>query len=124
MPVTITLEQLGAELKRTREERGLSLRQAEEAIGVSAATLSRIERGSQPELAVVNKLAPWLGVSIAASGDPRPSILTDEDLKRTISVHLRANKNLSEEVARSIVDSFELIMKLETERARVREADR
>lgn len=124
MPVAITLDQLGAELRRIRGERGRSLRQVEEETGISAATLSRVERGSQPELAVVNKLAPWLGLTVATGGLAEDGIQTDEDLKRTIAVHLRANRNLSEEVAQAIVESFDLIMKIEMEKASARDRDR
>jgi transcriptional regulator with XRE-family HTH domain len=124
VPVAITLDQLGAELRRIRGERGRSLRQVEEETGISAATLSRIERGSQPELAVVSKLAPWLKVTIATSGAAEDRIRTDEDLKRTIAVHLRANRNLSEEVAQAIVDSFDLIMKIEMEKASARDRNK
>ena len=124
MPATITLDQLGAELRRIRDERKRSLRQVEEEIGVSAATLSRVERGSIPELTITNKIAAWLGVNVAAAGEATHSIKTDEDLKKTIAVHLRANKDLSEEVARAIVESFDLIIKIETEKAKARKENR
>lgn len=124
MAVTITLDQLGAELRRIREERGRSLRQVEEETGISPATLSRIERGSRPELPIVDKLAQWLDINVATVGDTAGAIKTDADLKRTIAVHLRANRNLSEEVAQAIIESFDLIMEIEVERARRREANR
>lgn len=120
MAVTVSVDQLGAELKRRREELGISLKSVERDAQISAATLSRIERGSMPDLPVIERLAKWLGVNVCAAGEETASITTDEDLKRSIAVHLRANKNLPEEVAHAIVESFELVMRLELERAATR----
>ena len=122
MAVTVNTDQLGAELKRRREELGISLRAVENATKISAATLSRVERGSVPDLRIMEQLAQWLGVKISAVGDQDSGIKTDADLKRTIAVHLRANRNMSEEVARAIAESFELVMRVELERAASRGA--
>lgn len=121
MAVTVNVDQLGAELKRRREELGISLRAVEQVTRISAATLSRVERGSVPELSILERLAEWLGVKISAVGDEDSGVKTDADLKRTIAVHLRANRNMSEEVARAIAESFELVMRVELERAAGRE---
>lgn len=118
MANTITIADLADELRRRREKDKLSLRDLQEATGVSAATLSRIERGRTPDLAVVEKLAEWLGLSIQAGGKPSKTGLSDEDLKRTIEVHLRANKKLPSQVARSIANSFDVVMRVEMERAK------
>jgi transcriptional regulator with XRE-family HTH domain len=99
------------------------LRAVEAATGISAATLSRVERGSTPESAIIQRLAEWLEVSVvhADTGGPvlaTTAIRTDEDLKRTIAVHLRANKKLAPEVASAIADGFEYFMRAEIARAR------
>ena len=117
MGLTIAVEKLGDELLRKRGKLGWSLRQVEAETGVSAATLSRIERGSVPDLPIVEKLAEWLGVVVHAGGDEQAPKNTDEELKRTIEIHLRANKNLPQELARSIADSFDFVMRVELERA-------
>jgi transcriptional regulator with XRE-family HTH domain len=117
MAVTITMQELGEELKRKREKTDLSLRDVQDATGVSAATLSRIERGSTPDLEVVKKLANWLGVTVQAGGEDLPRTNTDAELKRSIEVHLRANKKLSANLARSIADSFDVVMRVELQRA-------
>jgi transcriptional regulator with XRE-family HTH domain len=122
--VTVSIDQLGAELRRRRAEEELSLREVESATQISAATLSRIERGSVPDVSVLGRLAEWLDVNICAAGEESSSIRTDEDLKRTIAVHLRANKKLPEPVARAIVESFELVMKVELQRARQQSSSR
>jgi transcriptional regulator with XRE-family HTH domain len=115
--VTVSVDQLGAEIRRRRDDEGLTLRDVEDRTGISAATLSRVERGSVPEVAVIAKLAEWLQVNVRAAGEDTTTINTDEDLKRTIAVHLRANKNLSNEVAHAIVEGFDLLMQLEIQRA-------
>jgi transcriptional regulator with XRE-family HTH domain len=117
MGLTITMEELGDELARHRKERGLSLRDVEEATGVSATTLSRIERGSTPDLEIVSKLAKWLEVVVHTAGKESVRKNSDADLKRTIEVHLRANKDLSPALARSIADSFDFVMRVELEKA-------
>ncbi|CAN5901327.1 MAG: helix-turn-helix domain-containing protein [Gemmatimonadetes bacterium] len=121
MAITIPLDQLGAELKRRRDADELSLRDVERETGISTATLSRIERGSKPEFAVIERLAQWLGVNVVAAGEETSVVRTDDDLKRTIAVHLRANKKLPEDVAASIVESFDVIMQIEIQKAKARD---
>lgn len=53
---------LGAILRSRREEAGLSVRQAAEDAGVSFSTITRVESGSQPDLATFLKLCGWLRV--------------------------------------------------------------
>jgi len=117
MTLAIAIDELGDELRRRREAKKLSLRDVEEVTGVSAATLSRIERGSTPDLDIVAKLATWLSVSVHTAGKTRAPKTTDEQLKRSIEVHLRANKKLSPDLAKSIADSFDFVMRLELEKA-------
>jgi transcriptional regulator with XRE-family HTH domain len=117
---TVSVEQLGHELRRRRKEIGMSLRDLEDTIGISAATLSRVERGRVPDVGVIEKLAAWLGVNVVAAGERNSEIRTDEDLKTTIAVHLRANKNLSESTARAIAETFAFVMQFEIQRSKDR----
>ncbi|MCO4099464.1 MAG: helix-turn-helix transcriptional regulator [Gemmatimonas sp.] len=119
MPPTVSVDQLGAELRRRRKALGASLRAVEESTEISAATLSRIERGSTPDLSIVERLASWLGVQVVASGGAPTEgdvVRTDADLRRTIEIHLRATKHMSDELARSIADTFDRIVRAEAER--------
>ena len=84
---------------------------------MSAATLSRVERGAIPDIDTVTKLAHWLGVAVHAGGKEPPSRGTTDDLKRTIEVHLRAKKKIPATLARSIAESFDLVMQIELEKA-------
>jgi transcriptional regulator with XRE-family HTH domain len=116
--VTLSIRELGAALRARRAEQDLSLKDVEETINVSAATLSRIERGHSPDTTVIGKLAEWLGVNVTTAGEQASTIRTDADLKNQIAVHLRANKRLSAEVANAIAQSFEAIMQHEIRKAK------
>jgi transcriptional regulator with XRE-family HTH domain len=127
MPLAVTVDELGEALSRRRADLGVSLRVVEQRTGISAATLSRIERGSTPDLVIIERLAAWLGVVVHASGGT-PSTETqsitqsDADLRRTIELHLRANKQMSTELARAIANTFDTVMHVEIARAAEREA--
>jgi transcriptional regulator with XRE-family HTH domain len=56
----LTLEQLGPIIKERRGNRGL--RQVAAEMDISAATLSRVEAGKQPDLDSFRKICAWLGV--------------------------------------------------------------
>ena len=59
----MTLLRLGAML---RERRGrLGIRQVAEEIGISAATLTRVEGGRLPDIATFQKICTWLHVNPA-----------------------------------------------------------
>jgi transcriptional regulator with XRE-family HTH domain len=116
MAITVTVDQLRAELKSRRKALELSLRDVEEQTGISATTLSRIERGSTPDVSMIERLAKWLKVNVSAAQTDKPGVKTDEDLKRMIAVHLRASRKLPEDVARSIADVFDFVIRVELER--------
>ncbi len=114
MSVMITLEQLGSEVRKKRGARRLM--DIEKEVGVSASTLSRIERGVTPDLATVEKLAKWLGVNVRAAGGDETEIRSEEDLERAVEVYLRADKNLSEKTARTIAETVRTVMNWEIEK--------
>lgn len=58
----ISLKELGAALVRKRGSMGIRAAAAE--IGVSAATLSRVENGHIPDLETLTKLSNWLGLEV------------------------------------------------------------
>jgi transcriptional regulator with XRE-family HTH domain len=125
MAVTIDIKQLGDELKRQRAERNKTLRDVEDETGISAATLSRIERESgNPEIPIVKKLAAWLGTGVRTGGQAETGVRTDADLRRVIAVHLRANKNLPEKVARAIAETFDVVIRVETQKAQLQSASK
>lgn len=58
----IDITALGSLLRSRRLEASLSVRQAAEDAGVSFSTVTRVESGSQPDLATFLKLCAWLRV--------------------------------------------------------------
>lgn len=111
----ISLDQLGGEVLEKRGDRRLE--DVVSDIGISAATLSRVERGQIPDLATVQKLAEWLDVNVKAAGTDDTGIETEADLERAVAVYLRAKKNLPEKTARSIAKSVRFIMDYEVNKA-------
>jgi transcriptional regulator with XRE-family HTH domain len=109
----LPVDQIGQELRKRRDAEGWSLRRMEEETGISAATLSRLERGATPDLPTIDKAAKWLGVIVQTSGTAPVIVESEADLLQTIEVHLRANRKLSPRLARSIAESFTTVMELE-----------
>ena len=58
----VTLENLGL---RVKEKRGqIGVRAAAKEIGISHATLSRVERGFMPDMANYRRICRWLGIAV------------------------------------------------------------
>ena len=98
----VRLGQIGSLVRERRGARGV--RQAAGEIGISAATLSRIENGKQPDLGTFEKLCRWLEISPSeildtgstgteVSTPPSPTIAT---------AHLRAKRQISPELAQAL----------------------
>ena len=93
-------------LKKTRDRRGLNLRAVEAETGVSATTLSRIERGATtPDLDTLNALIDWLqldgsDVFNATPGNP-------ESVPERVRALLRADPQLDSQTAQALAAVFE-----------------
>lgn len=110
---TTPLHRIALEIRAKRQESDANLRSAAEESGISAATLSRLERGlsaTLPDASTLTKLASWLGTSVdkllkndvpRPRGAPRKNSLPD-----VVEVHLRAEKNLSPETAKALSQMF------------------
>lgn len=93
-------------LRLARGRRGLSLREVEEEIGVSASTLSRIERDAgNPDLETVNKLIAWLGLDREAVFGVRAK-RDERSTPASVEVLLRADKNLDPQTAKTLARIF------------------
>ena len=108
------LAKISAKIKAKRRASGLGLRAAAEESKISASTLSRIERGaatSIPDAATLNKLANWLDTSVNSllnleeREDNSPLLTTPE----IVEVHLRADKDLSDKAAQSLLTMFKMM---------------
>lgn len=106
-----TVIRIGAKLRAHRRTRQLTLEEVSKEIGVSAATLSRLERRSdgeisahggrlpdKPDIRTLERISNWL------PGDPddfgfsfssqRPLHLVEKATPEIIEAHLRADRNL------------------------------
>ena len=93
----MTLLRLGAMLRDRRGGRGI--REVAQEIGISAATLTRVEGGRLPDIGTFQKICSWLKVNpaeildIPTENNPIP---TDT---LVAAVHLRADQTLPEAAA-------------------------
>jgi transcriptional regulator with XRE-family HTH domain len=94
----ITPESLGQLALRKRGSMGVRAAAAE--IGISAATLSRIERGHVADVATLNKVFHWLGL------DPRDYFGSPGAQADTVSVQVvfKNKKTLSPQSAQSLAN--------------------
>ncbi len=95
---TITLHTLGRMLVDRRGERGI--RDTAREIGISHATLSRVERGYLPDLETFRKVCEWLEI------DPGEvlGIKTAKTAAQTPSVHFRTDQALKPETASALAN--------------------
>jgi len=107
--------ELAKRVRAKRRSKKLSIREAAEVVGVSAPTISRVERGHVPERETLLRLARWAGVRI----DPvlhenarrvRNTVVHGPDAStlEAVELHLRADKNLSRDDAEALSEMFRL----------------
>ncbi len=91
----ISLRNIGPALRNKRNERGL--REVAREIGISPATLARIEAGNLPDIETFTKICSWMhldaGVVLGTSNKEQNALPL---------VHLKAKKNLSEKAAKAL----------------------
>jgi transcriptional regulator with XRE-family HTH domain len=92
-------------LSQTRKYRGLNLRDAAKEIGVSAPTLSRIERGaSRPDIPTLDALIRWLGLERSTVYNARPpaTAATPDEVRAL----LQQDENLDAQSAEALAAIF------------------
>ena len=106
---------LGDRVRAKRRSKKLNIREAAQEIGVSAPTLSRVERGHLPERENLLRLARWAGVRIdpVLHRDARRARNVvvhhpGESTVEAVELHLRADKNLSRDDAEALSEMFRL----------------
>ena len=116
MNTNALLSHLPAMIKAKRREERLGLRASAEKSGVSPSTLSRLERGistALPDTETLTKLAVWMNVSldeILLKDRPNPDADSPKPTTpEIVEVHLRADKNLSSETAKTLAEMFKLL---------------
>lgn len=100
----LDIEQLAAMVRAKRGKRGLR-QTAREIDGLSASTLSRVERGKLPDMDTFLSLCDWLEVKPNrffqdSSVSEEPAMETPE----IIEAHLRADKELDPETAEALAN--------------------
>jgi transcriptional regulator with XRE-family HTH domain len=97
----MTLLRLGALLRERRGGRGI--REVAKEIGVSPATLTRIEAGRLPDLLTFRKICTWLKIDPAEILGIRGSHTNDNpaaaEVPTEAAVHLRADQALPQDAA-------------------------
>ena len=89
----MTHESMGKRIQRLRRERGLTQEQAAEALGVTAAAVSKWETGAAcPDVAMLAPLARLLRVTVDGLLDFRPALTPEE-----IPAMLERSRRLFEE---------------------------
>ena len=109
----VKIKDLGKLVREKRKANKLTLEEVAERIGVSAATLSRLERqhanalNMSPDTRTITAIASWLGVSVDGfSGiEEQWAHRSTPDL---IEAHLRADRNLDPEAAEKLGIMFRL----------------
>jgi transcriptional regulator with XRE-family HTH domain len=92
----LTVHSLGRLALDRRGDRGIRL--VAEEIGISAETLSRVERGKMPDLETFGKICKWLRVdpaSVLGVSPARPAA-------SGLSVHFRKDQALSPDTAKAL----------------------
>jgi transcriptional regulator with XRE-family HTH domain len=96
-------EDLAARIRARRRDLGIGMREAARQIGVSAATLSRVERGGHlPDRENLFRFQRWLEPD--AGGDPaqREPHTPGASTMEAVELHLRADPDLTEEDAEAL----------------------
>lgn len=95
----VTLSEIGALIRERRGAQGVRAAAAE--VGISPATLSRVENGKQPDLETFEKLCRWLGISpadVLQTDTPAANAPT----QRVATAHLKARQQISPALAQAL----------------------
>jgi len=109
MKSELDTSKLGQMIKAKRGSKGLRA-VAEEIGGITAPTLSRIERGNLPDVDSFLKICKWLQVSpeIFTNEQQASSKTSTKNHRKEIHAHLRADRNLPKEAADLLIKMVEL----------------
>jgi len=113
MATTSPQRRISLLIKAKRREADLGVREAATDCGISAATLSRLERGINPQLpdaSTLTKLAKWLGTTVndllVHKETNSETELPEHTTPELVEVHLRADKNLTPDTADALSKMF------------------
>ena len=99
----LSLTRIGPVLRERRGVRGI--REVATEIGISYATLSRVENGKLPDLQTFSKICKWLeldpGEILGCKNKPKPSQAKEG---ATVLAHFRADKNLNPNTLQALTE--------------------
>jgi transcriptional regulator with XRE-family HTH domain len=95
----LTIQALGRRLVEKRGEKGV--RETAKEIGISSATLSRVERGHLPDLETFKKICKWLGVDPGEVFGFSPSPASSQRTP-TVAVHFKKDRSLEPATAQAL----------------------
>ncbi len=101
----LTLAQIGETLRKRRGEKGI--RETARVIGISPATLSRVERGNVPDLTTFGKICKWLKIDpaqVLGVEKPAPSGAAAQPAPLVASAHFRVGQTVSPELAKALAE--------------------
>ncbi|HET6929264.1 MAG TPA: helix-turn-helix transcriptional regulator [Candidatus Acidoferrum sp.] len=117
----MTLLRLGAMLRDRRGGKGI--REVAKEIGISPATLTRVESGRLPDIATFQKICSWLKVNPAEILDITTTSNTTSTDTLVAAVHLRADQTLPEDAAADLAQLIVVASRELARRAQKRRVD-
>ena len=96
------MEELSLRVKQQRG--GMGIRAAAKEIGISPATLSRIEAGKQPDLTSFKLICKWLNLDPSAALGVPTGMGTPHEADAPVQAHFRAHKTMSPTTAQNLAD--------------------
>ena len=116
MPAETVQDRISLLIKGKMRQTGLGVRASAKEAKISAATLSRLERGlspTLPDVTTLEKLAKWLGTTVgqllAEKAEKKGSHAPESTTPEIVEVHLRADKNLSPKTAKALAEMFKVL---------------
>ena len=107
------MEELSLRVKQVRGGRGI--RETAKEIGISPATLSRVETGKQPDLDTFRAICKWLKVDPSTLlGIHTPSGVLP-DMPAPVMAHFRAHKAMSPETANHLAQLIMTVQRASVE---------
>lgn len=124
----VRFDELSSMIRQKRRREQLTLQAAAQQSGVSAATLSRLERSASgnatghsmptPDVRTLSAIADWLDVAVAGAGSAPIEISGEAPLPNVVEAHLRADRNLDPDTAALLARVFRDAYVLATENGR------
>lgn len=99
----LTLQRIGPLLRERRGDRGI--REVAQEIGISSATLSRVERGKVPDLETFRKICAWLHIDPGdVLGKPGQEPSKERSPEPIPAVHFKADRVINPRAAKALAE--------------------